>query len=414
MEKQNKPDALDRALTDLYQMDVPNGYRAAWRAAVLREERQSMKKQRQTRTLWRTLLPVAAALVLVIGAISAGNLIPTVVYDTLGGAPAPLPAAQYAKDGGSGGGGTNSWAMDSAESYTALPEAEYGMTAAAPAGGAVDARGTDTAAPPQGEAGTKIVRTADLTLATTSYDADVAAVQKLVNDLGGYVASVSLNGEPSPRMDRVAYLSLRVPSDKLDAFLEGIGGIGRIVNRYESATDLSTQYADTSMRLATQRNKMTRLTELIKQASDVTDLLEIESEIADTQYQIDSLESSLRTIDRDVDKSAVSVTMQEQSAGDTAQATELTLWQRIGSGFEASIKGLAAFAQNLLVFVAMLLPVLVPLALLVALVVILRRAWRRKHPKGGANDVSVPIIPAKGADVTGPKASGEPEADGRE
>ncbi len=411
MEKQHETDALDRALTDLYQADIPDGYRAAWRAAVLREERQTMKTQRHTKALWRTLLPAAAALVLVIGALSAGNLIPTLVYNEPDYAPSPKVQASQS-------GGGNSWAMDSAESYAALPEAEYGMTAAAPAGGDTGARGTDTATPPQGEAGTKIVRTADLTLATTSYDADVAAVQKLVADLGGYVASVSLNGEPSPRMDRVAYLSLRVPSDKLDAFLEGIGGIGRVLSRYESATDMSTQYADTSMRLATQRDKMTRLTELIKQAADVTDLLEIESEIADTQYQIDSLESSLRTIDRDVDKSAVSVTLQEQSAGDTAQATELTLWQRIGSGFEASIKGLATFTQNLLVFLAMMLPVLVPLALLIVLIVALRRAWRRKHPKGDRDDANTPsIAAAKGTDTaapTAPEHPAEPEADGRE
>ena len=44
MEKQSKPDALDRALTDLYRTDIPDGYRAAWRAAVQREEQTAMKK----------------------------------------------------------------------------------------------------------------------------------------------------------------------------------------------------------------------------------------------------------------------------------------------------------------------------------------------------------------------------------
>ena len=123
---------------------------------------------------------------------------------------------------------------------------------------------------------------------------------------------------------------------------------------------------------------MSRLQELMKQAIDVSDLLEIESEIADTQYEIDTLQSSLLTIDRDVDKSSVSVTVQEQSAGDTAQAVELTLWQRLTSGFEASVKGLGAFGQNLLVFLAMLLPALVPIAAVVIVIVLIVRA-RRKH-----------------------------------
>ncbi len=416
MEKQPKPDALDRALTDLYRSDIPTAYRANWRTAVQREERQTMQKHRQTKTFWRIALPAAAALVLVVGALSAGNLIPTITYETLNGAPAPKAASQSAYEGISLDG-----APENGDVRLAMaPQAEYAATASEPmqdadndmaAGSAARGAGTtaDTAA--QSEAGTKIVRTADLTLATTRYDADVTAVQALAEKLGGYVASVSLSGEPSQRMDRTAYLSLRVPSDQLDAFLTGLEGIGRIVSRYETATDMSTQYADTSMRLATQREKMTRLTELLKQAADVSDLLEIESEIADTQYEIDALESSLRTIDRDATKSAVTVSLQEQSAGDTAQAVTLTLWQRVGGGFEASIKWLAAFGQNVLVFLAMLLPVLVPLAALLALAVLARRAWRRAHPRADAGDRQAPAAsPAQGKDAA---QAAEPPADGR-
>ena len=70
MEKQNRPDALDRALTDLYRADVPQGYRAAWRAAVQREELPPMKQKQplHKKPLWRVALPIAAALVLVFGA----------------------------------------------------------------------------------------------------------------------------------------------------------------------------------------------------------------------------------------------------------------------------------------------------------------------------------------------------------
>ena len=415
MEKQPKPDALDRALTELYRSDIPTAYRASWREAVQREERQTMQKHRQTKTFWHIALPAAAALVLVVGALSAGKLIPTITYETLNGAPAPKAATQSTYGGISLGG-----ALENGDVRLAMaPQAEYATASESmqdagndmAAGSAAMGTGTtaDTAA--QSEAGTKIVRTADLTLATTRYDTDVAAVQALAEKLGGYVASVSLSGEPSQRMDRTAYLSLRVPSDQLDAFLTGLEGIGRIVSRYETATDMSTQYADTSMRLATQREKMTRLTELLKQAADVSDLLEIESEIADTQYEIDALESSLRTIDRDATKSAVTVSLQEQSAGDTAQAVTLTLWQRVGGGFEASIKWLAAFGQNVLVFLAMLLPVLVPLAALLALAVLARRAWRRAHPRADAGDRQAPAAsPAQGKDAA---QAAEPPADGR-
>ena len=161
---------------------------------------------------------------------------------------------------------------------------------------------------------------------------------------------------------------------------------------------MTTQYADTSMRLTTQQNKMTRLQELLKQATDTSDLLEIETAIADTQYQIDQLESSLRTIDRDVDRSSVSITLQEESAGETAQVTELTLWQRLSSGFTASIKGLGEFLQNLLVFLAMALPVLVPLTIVGVAFGLWKRARRRSK---GTSKADVPdVAPHDPADPT--------------
>ena len=38
MKKKPASDALDRALTALYQTDVPEAYKASWRDAVKREE----------------------------------------------------------------------------------------------------------------------------------------------------------------------------------------------------------------------------------------------------------------------------------------------------------------------------------------------------------------------------------------
>lgn len=392
MEKQNRPDALDRALTDLYRTDVPESYRAGWRAAVKREEQTQMKKQPlPKKTLWRVALPIAAALVLVFGAISAGNLIPTVMNDTFYSQPAPQPDAQkgtggnqYAADSGAMESFADTAAYDTASVSAAPPMSEASRTSVA--GGTSNAATVETS-------GQKIVRTADLTIASTAFDADSTALTGLTQRLGGYIASVSVSGEASSRMDRVAYYSMRIPSEKLDEFLTGLGSIGRITYRYENSTDYTTQYADTTMRLKTQQDKMTRLLELIKQATDVSDLLEIESEVADTQYEIDSLQSSLLTIDRDVDKSAVTVTLQEQSSGDTAQTVELTLWQRLASGFKASIAGLGVFGQNLLVFLVMLLPALVPIALLVMLVQWIVRS-RRKHRLARKSEE-----PAAGADA---------------
>jgi hypothetical protein len=391
MEKQTDNDALDCALTDLYRCDeIPEGCRADWRAAVKREERQTMQTHRRPHPFLRAALPMAAALVLVVGAISAGNLIPAVVS----GSSSPVTASKTQASYSSNDSGTyaDTYEYDMAAAPSAQDESSRSAVYASSGSGITDTASLagSTADDEDTVSGTKIVRTVDLTIASTDYDADTQALSALTQSLGGYVASVSLNGEATERKDRVAYYSLRIPSDQLDAFLSGMESIGRITGRYETATDRTTQYSDTQMRLTTQKDKMERLRELIAQAVDVTELLAIESEIADTQYEIDSLESSLLTIDRDVDNSQVTVTIQEQSSGDTAQTVELTLWQRLQSGFQASVEGFSRFLQNLLVFLVILLPVLVPIALVVLVIWLAVRAHRRARRQAAQTSGDTP------------------------
>ena len=153
--------------------------------------------------------------------------------------------------------------------------------------------------------------------------------------------------------------------------------IGRVTDRYETTTDLTTQYSDTALRLQTQQDKLARLQELMGKAETVSDLLEIETAIADTQYEIDSLQSSLLSIDRRVSYTTVSVYLQEQTAGDSAAAEDLTIGERLVSGLKASLQWLGGFFENMLVFLTAAAPVLLALILIYIVYRVVRK--RRKH-----------------------------------
>ena len=81
--------------------------------------------------------------------------------------------------------------------------------------------------------------------------------------------------------------------EKLDELLAGAEGYGRVISRTETAEDVTESYQDTAARLATQQAKMERLQALMNDTASLSDLLELESAIADTQYTIDSLQSRL-------------------------------------------------------------------------------------------------------------------------
>ena len=215
----------------------------------------------------------------------------------------------------------------------------------------------------------KLVRTADLTLRTRQFEEAAQKVQSLLAEAGGYIESLYEHGEAGYRR---LNLYMRVPSDHLDDFLLAMEGAGRITDRSQSTTDMTTQYQDNEARLKTLYDKRDRLNELMLKAETVSDLIEIESAIADTQYQIDRYETSQRSIDREVDMSAVSVNLMEDRASDTAQA-DLTLMERIRAGLEASVENMGAFLRDLTVFIAVILPWAVPVVILFIVIRMIRK-----------------------------------------
>jgi hypothetical protein len=371
MRKTASDDALDRALTDLYQADVPAGYKASWRDAVKREEPSDMKPSPGFSRFRRAALPIAAAAVLVVGTLVTGALSPrtsNTLPSTSGYETAPAAGSVYKTAGV-----TEDYGYEESADivFAAEPAIDYAMS---PAPAMAEGNG-ETAV--DEDDSRKIVRTVSLTLSSTDFDQDYAAVLSLTESAGGYASSVNIYSQQTDK--RTASFELRIPAGSLDGFLSGLEGIGRVTERYETAADMTTQYTDTELRLTTQQDKMTRLHELLLKAETVEDLLYIESEIADTQYGIDRLESALRGIDRQVDYATVSVYLRERTPIDTAVAEELTIGERIANGLKATLNWLGGFFENMFVFLIAAAPVLVPLTAVYIIVRVVRK--RRKSNK---------------------------------
>ncbi len=243
---------------------------------------------------------------------------------------------------------------------------------------------TESASPVPAPAERKIVRSASLTLATPNYDSGLSSLRALVESAGGYVSDFYEYGDISNGEKRTATISLRVPSNGLDAFLAGAQGVARITSRSESSTDMTVQYSDNEARLGTLRTKLARLNELMQNAETTSDLIELESAISDTQYEIDMYETRQRTIDRDVDMSAVSVTLCEETPAESAAAEDTSLGARLKAAVKASLKGIGEFFKNMLVFIVMALPVIVPLIVVIVIIVAVRR--RRAEKRGEQAD----------------------------
>ena len=141
---------------------------------------------------------------------------------------------------------------------------------------------------------------------------------------------------------------------------------------------MTDSYTDLATRLSSLEAKRTRLNELIGTTAKLTDLLELESEISDTQYQIERIQGQMNSITKQVAYSSVTVYLTEETATSAAQTVTLSLGERIAKAFEAGLEGAGDFLEDALVFLVMAAPILLPLAAVIILIVVIVKKRRAK------------------------------------
>lgn len=340
---------LTQALRDLNEdvPPMPQDFHEGWMNQVKADTARKPAK----RTAWTRILSTAAALVFVVG----GTLL---TKDSLSPATGTSPQSSYAE--------TASYDYGTAVGYSlrSASGADYDDATVV-----VSAPMTKEAA----EQEQKIIRTASLTINTQSFEESLAALKQLCLDKGGWIA-YEYESDSSTR--RSASLTLRIPSAELDSFLAGAGDTGRITSRSESADDVTESYYDTKARLETQQALMERLQALITDAADLSDLLALESQIADTQYQIDRLQASLNSTDRQVNYATVDVNLREDVPADSLTDPARSLTQRLLDGITTGLNACASFLGDMLVFLAAALPFIGIAGVIVIAVIIIRK---RRH-----------------------------------
>lgn len=227
------------------------------------------------------------------------------------------------------------------------------------------------------QANAKMVYTADLSLETKTFDSAAAALEQIVEDLGGYFENQCRDQSGSYRS---LTATIRVPADAFQAFLDQAGQTAHVTRQEKSGVSISEAYYDTESRLVTQRTKLERLQALLSKAEAMEDIISLESAISDTELQIERLTGSLRKYDSLVDYATVTLYLREVYRLSTDQETPKTFGERLGSafadGWQRGVEGLEDFAVGL----ARNWVTVVILAVLaaVAVAVLRRRAVRRR------------------------------------
>lgn len=230
---------------------------------------------------------------------------------------------------------------------------------------------------PDSASGRKIVYTASLSLESTGFDDARAALLDAADRCGGYLQYTDQSGS-AEQQNRRASFTVRVPAARYREFLADAGEAANQLSLTETAEDITLNYVDVEARIDTLKTQRDRLNALAEKAETTADLLEIESQLSNVQYELERYTRQLRSMADQVQYSTVDIYLREVA---TLTPRGVTFSERLSDALTGGWGDFVSGLQDLAVTLVYLMPTLVLLAVVAGCVVAVRRAWRKKHPK---------------------------------
>ena len=227
----------------------------------------------------------------------------------------------------------------------------------------------------------KLIKNVNMEVETEEFDVLMVTITEKTENFGGYVeSSYTYNGSNYyGNSSRNASLTLRIPAEKLPAFLSAVAECSNVISKNESVTDVTLQYVDMKSHKEALETEQARLIELLEQAESVEDIITIESRLSEVRYQIESMESQLRTMDNQVSYSTVYLNVNEVKK--LTPVKEQTTWEKISTGFMDSLEGVGRGIKNFFIGLIVNLPYLVVWAVVITLIVLFIKLIRKARKK---------------------------------
>lgn len=215
----------------------------------------------------------------------------------------------------------------------------------------------------------KLIKTVNLTAETYEFDKLVSAIEAKVNLLGGYMESSSIH----TRYDNLQYgdFVIRIPERNMDKFVTEVAEISNITGRDSSQKDVTLSYVDLESHKKALRAEEESLLRLLESAQSIDDIITLQSRLSDIRYEIESIESQLRTMDNLVDYATVYLDVEEVETYTPVE--EPTMGERIRTGFNNSLKDIGNGFKNLFVFLIINSPFLLIWAVIIVVAVFVIR-----------------------------------------
>lgn len=177
-------------------------------------------------------------------------------------------------------------------------------------------------------------------------------------------------------------MTVRIPQEKLDDFVNAANEIGNITYKNESTEDVTLQYADIEDHIKTLNIEQERLWALLEKAESIDTIIALEQRLSNIRYELESYQTQLKRYDNKVTYSTVRIDLTEVKI--YTPAAKQGLGSRIVSGLKEKTMNVLDFLQDFIVEVVINIPVYILLAafaFIIYVIVKLIDKQAKKHKK---------------------------------
>jgi len=226
-------------------------------------------------------------------------------------------------------------------------------------------------------------READAAARAAAIAQTTASVRSIATTAGGFQASADGGGSSMT-------ISLRVPAEQYDAVIDKLAALGELTSRIETSQDVTAEVVDVNSRVESMTASVARVRALLAQASDIADVISIESELAVREANLESLQQQQAYLSGQVAMSTISLSL--TAVTDDGAAVEPVAEE---NGFVAGLSaGWIAFLDFFGWLGGVLGAVLPFLVLLAVAGLLIWLAVRRTRRRGNSGPDGPPSTPA--------------------
>lgn len=228
----------------------------------------------------------------------------------------------------------------------------------------------------------KMIQTVTMQAETENLDTVLQQLDSRISQLGGYVEKSDVqNGSAySGKRYRSASITIRIPAEEVDSFIDKVGDISNIVSSKKTVEDVTLSYVATESRMKALQAEEARLLELMSKAATLDELLTVEKRLTEVRTELEQVTSALRVLDNRVEYATLHLSISEVKEF-TEVGEQDTVWQRIAVGFTKSLKNVGYILQELFVLLVVSIPYFIPLAVVGLCVLLIVWMVRRRNAK---------------------------------